>query len=222
MEESEVRISYETIYEMLRNEKQRDDLQKLPGTFFKDAVEYLTEKKKILNSENHDLFTESELEKTRVQINNIRRMVKELFDRREKKLIILAMNLSRTENAVYDKSVLLDKEKEYMINLSNLLKKYRENVVKRVSNGFLPQDLNINIASTPTQVKPTPQETKPVQDTQGAQPGNKSVRFIRPVPKFIGPDGKVFGPYEPEDMASLPEKIVMILVKKGRAENVNV
>ena len=120
-DEQEVRITYETIYEMLRNEKHKDDLQKLPKTFFSDAAEYLEEKNKILANNNKDLFTDSELEKTRVQINNIRRMIKELLDRSEKKLIILAMNLARTENAVYDKNLLLDQEREYLRNISKRL-----------------------------------------------------------------------------------------------------
>jgi DNA replication initiation complex subunit (GINS family) len=223
MADEEIRITYETIYEMLRNEKQRDDLTKLPKTFFSDAVEYLEEKKKILNAENQDLFSEAELEKTRVQINNIRRMLKDLFDRREKKLIILAMNLSRTENVVYDKSVLLDKEIEYLDHISKLLRNYRENVVKRVSNGFMPNNLNFGITLSPvTQKTGTTNAVGTAQPKLEVMPkDNKSVRFIHAVPKFVGPNGKVFGPYEPEDMASLPEKIVYVLVKKGRAEEVN-
>ncbi len=44
------------------------------------------------------------------------------------------------------------------------------------------------------------------------------VRFISAVPKFVGPELEVYGPFEPEDMASLPKKMANILVKKGRAE----
>lgn len=223
--EEDVRITYETIYDMLRNEKQRDDLQKLPSSFFIDTSEYLEEKKKILNNENQDLFTESELEKTRVQINNIRRMIKEILDRREKKLIILAMNLARTENAVYDHSVLMDTEKNYLFSISELFKRYRENVVKRAANGIMPKDIGSTIVphtmgSSSTPLVKAEQGTsvpKPAESTAG----NQLVRFIHSVPKFMGPGGNVFGPYESEDMANLPEKIVKVLVNKGRAELIN-
>ncbi|PLW80024.1 hypothetical protein C0585_05030 [Candidatus Woesearchaeota archaeon] len=214
----EVRITYETLYEMLRNEKQKDELQKLPLTFFTDVTEYLEEKKKILNNENKDLFTESELEKTRVQINNIRKMIKELFDRREKKLIILAMNMSRTENMVYDKSLLLDTEKKYFVSISNLFKSYRDNIVKRISNGLIPKDMKQEVLPEEDSGEKPKEQVKKVSDM--VPKDYKLVRFLYPVPKFVGPDGNVFGPYEPEDMANLPEKVVGVLVRKGRAEEI--
>ncbi|MEK6614689.1 MAG: hypothetical protein AABZ32_01045, partial [Bacteroidota bacterium] len=47
-----------------------------------------------------------------------------------------------------------------------------------------------------------------------------SVRFIKPVPKFLGPELESYGPFEPEDIASLPSQIARILVGKGRAERI--
>ena len=46
-------ITYETVYETLRKEKFKNDLQQLEETFFNDVVKYLEERKKsLLSSES--------------------------------------------------------------------------------------------------------------------------------------------------------------------------
>jgi len=48
----------------------------------------------------------------------------------------------------------------------------------------------------------------------------KSVRFIKPVPKFLGPELETYGPFEEQDIASLPSKVANILIRKERAEEI--
>ena len=45
-----IRLTLETLYDILRNEKKREDLQKLEGTFFHDVVAYLGEKQELLKN----------------------------------------------------------------------------------------------------------------------------------------------------------------------------
>ena len=47
----EVIITYDTLYEILRREKYRPELQSLEPTFFKDVTKYIEEKKSILDSQ---------------------------------------------------------------------------------------------------------------------------------------------------------------------------
>ena len=49
--ETEVIITYDTLYEILRREKTRQELQDLNKTFFKDVTKYIEEKSSILNSQ---------------------------------------------------------------------------------------------------------------------------------------------------------------------------
>ena len=49
MEETkEFNISYTTLFELLRREKDREELQKLQKTFFEDVKSYIQEKQKNL------------------------------------------------------------------------------------------------------------------------------------------------------------------------------
>ena len=47
-ESKEVAITFETIYEILRREKNKEDLQRIDNDFFQDVLNYLKEKQQIL------------------------------------------------------------------------------------------------------------------------------------------------------------------------------
>jgi DNA replication factor GINS len=52
--------------------------------------------------------------------------------------------------------------------------------------------------------------------------GHKVVRFIKPVPAIMGVDMKKYGPFHPEDVASLPEDNAENLIRKGFAKMVEI
>ena len=58
-ESKEVAITFETIYEILRREKNKEDLQRIDNDFFQDVLNYLKEKQQIyLDSlKKTDLFS---------------------------------------------------------------------------------------------------------------------------------------------------------------------
>ena len=53
-----IKITLETLYDILRNEKKREDLQKLESTFFIDVISYMREKQAFLatKKDEDDLF----------------------------------------------------------------------------------------------------------------------------------------------------------------------
>ena len=48
----------------------------------------------------------------------------------------------------------------------------------------------------------------------------KLVRFIYTVPKFVGNDLNTYGPFESENLASLPLKVADVLIKRKRAQEI--
>ena len=122
-------ITYETVYETLRKEKFKNDLQQLEETFFNDVVKYLEERKKsLLSSESKDsIFASENIIKTKKQIENIQKIISELYERRETKLIQLALTASRT-NYPQDSSSMTFEEKKLYFDLVNKLNNYRENI----------------------------------------------------------------------------------------------
>jgi len=54
------------------------------------------------------------------------------------------------------------------------------------------------------------------------KPKKIMLRFIREIPAIVGSDMKTYGPFEPEDITTLPLENARILIKKGVALEVEV
>lgn len=198
----EVIITYETLYELLRREKSRQEIQKLDKDFFNDVVKYIKDKKNILESQKSkdNIFAAKEIERTKKQLESIYRVLKELYEKRENKIITLALLNSR-DNSNIDTSLLLSDEIKFYENVKNNLNLYRKNILFNLLDGKLP------VLEEPKVIK---------SDFQN----RVLVRFINPVPKFVGSNGFVYGPFEEEDVANLPEDIAKLLIENGRVEEV--
>ena len=48
------------------------------------------------------------------------------------------------------------------------------------------------------------------------------IRITRKVPHFLGVDGKEYGPYEPEDICTVPHQNARILIIKGAAQLIEI
>ena len=205
----EVVITYETLFELLKRERERSDLQKLEPTFFSDTVNYIREKKKILDAKGDSPFAHDEKKKTERQLDNIYKILKELYERREKKIISLALDKSRTKSNLIDTTALLKEERVIYDALTSLLDTYRDAIIYSVINEKMPfmQDIEI----------------KPKVDFRSAldlQKLTKLVRFTHQVPKFVGPELEEYGPFESEDIANLPAEIAEVLIDKGKVEEI--
>ena len=207
----EVVITYETLFEILKRERERTDLQKLEPAFFSDTINYIKDKKKILEAKSEDsVFAPEERKKTERQLENIYKIVKELYERREKKIISLATDKSRTRSNLIDASGLLKEEKVFFDALTNMLDNYREAILFAVLNEKMPFMQSLD-------------EKKPTELFRSAielKKPTRLVRFTSHVPKFVGPELEEYGPFEEEDIANLPVEIADVLINKAKAEEI--
>ncbi len=213
MEESkeEVTITYETLYELLRREKERSELQSLDGSFFNNVLRYLKDKQAIIDKQQTDLFSSEEKRKTQEQLNNIKKILNELYNRREKKIISIAIDKSKNKASIIDNSVFLKEEKELFDNIVRVLDMGRKNILFNIMDLKEPIALG-SIDVEKKGVKPEKEEKK--KDT-------KLVRFLSAVPKFVGKELEEYGPFEEEDIASLPIEIANVLINKRRVEEIS-
>lgn len=218
MPEKEINISYESLFELLRREKNRDELQQLNGEFFQSVIDYLIEMKMKLEDlkQKADLQSVDEKARTQKQLDNVKKIISELYERREKKVIDMAINKSRTSTNIVDTSNLLAEEKILFDALVDVLNTGRKDILTRLLSHELPK--------LEAQELPKVEAKKETEHLENAVENNKGdaenlmIRFTAAVPKFVGPELEIYGPFEPEDMASLPKEIADVLVKKNRAE----
>ena len=199
---SDITITYETVYELLRKEKYETELQLLPQTFFNDVIEYIKEKQTILDSQRaqKSIFSK-EAEKTEKQIQNVKKILRELYEKRENKIVQLALFSSRTSISQEYQNMLLE-EQEFFNLLLNLLNTYRTGILFNLINLKLPS------ISLPKDIKTENKEK------------SKLVRFLYPVPRFIGEDLNIYGPFNEEDIANLPSRAANVLINKKRAQEI--
>ncbi|MGM5480425.1 MAG: hypothetical protein ACQESC_03110 [Nanobdellota archaeon] len=130
----EVHITYETLFDLLRKERSLEELQSLDSSFWKYVIDYIQDRKSTLDSSRP-----GEQEKIKVQLQNIKRILKEIYERRERKIINLALNVIRSDAMDYvDTKNMLAEEKSLFNEALTLFKKYKSNVLLNVFDDKLP------------------------------------------------------------------------------------
>ena len=214
----EVKITYETLYEILRREKSKDELQKLDESFFRDVLEYLKEKTQMLQDAagKFDMFSVEERDNTQIQLHNIKKILKELYERREKKIIEMALNKSKTNSNIIDTSNLLAKEHELYNKTVKTLDSFRKDILFSLLEMKAPVTAEFKDVQPP-EPEQTPSPEKTPEPVPKPDPAFVKVRFLQKVEQFVGKELELYGPFEPETAAELPKEIADILINKGSA-----
>jgi len=205
MEGKEIIITYDTLFDLARRERYRSELQALEKSFFADVIKYLNEKQAILKSqeEKNSVFSETEAEKTRTQIVNAKKILKDLYDRREAKILQAALFHSRDGSKPQDFTGMLPDEVHLLEALEKTLVKFRHEIL----HSLLACRHN----------EPKALEPKPLKTEEGKEEQDNRLKIKCSVPEFVGPDMKAYGPFSEGDKVKLPDNIAEMLVKNGHA-----
>ncbi len=196
---TEINLTFETLFEILRIEKSKGDLQELPLNFIDDLRMYLTEKLSIATSEQ---LNPSEKQLAERQFKQALRIVEELLVVRQRKLLELARIKALSAIPELTMPYLLEGEQE-------LLKSVVEQL--RASKKKLYAKIFPDLEKAPS-VK-TAKQVKKRQQTGGL----KRIIFLTAVPRFVGTELETYGPFFKGQQAELPEKIAEVLIRRGRA-----
>lgn len=189
-------ITHEILYEILTREKSRQEIQKIDPNFFQQLSSYLEEKELILSSQKEKNSFPEEIRKTEKQLKTIKQLADEIIERRKRKTLDLALLNSRASASIKTKNLLPKEESLY----SSLLASLKQFSIKD------------------KQGEKENEEAKALKNENQENNNTTLIRFIHAVPKFVGTDNNVYGPFTKEDIANLPEQTANILIKKNRAE----
>ncbi len=229
---SKVSVTYEALFDLVIREKSRDELQSLHLNFFADLAGYLNEKRSIVS-----LHSAEEKERATRQLQNINRLIRELYDRREKKIINMALARSRAAADIIDTTALLAEERAMFDSIVSQLDLFRNAVLNSLLEAKTPSlDSQYKQAGAETLAAASriisSQATSAISGTNfpagtgestaaaAATATTRLVRFLHPVPRFVGTELEVYGPFDQEDIANLPREIAEVLITKGRAEEI--
>src|SRR3989344_2999548 len=210
-----IKITLETLYDILRNEKKRGELQNLENTFFIDVVSYVREKQALLQEKekSSNIFAAGEKDKLEYELRSIRRILKEIYELRENKIIDIALNKSKTRSELIDTGAMLREEKEFYENILDRFNHARQQILFPLFKGELP-----GMADYPAPKKMV--VTEPIEENKPATVEKTKIRFIHPTPSFVWKDLKVYGPYDIGEETEMFPEVAELLVRKKRAEKV--
>jgi DNA replication initiation complex subunit (GINS family) len=202
-------MTYEKLYDLLRKEKYSQELQKVDENFFRSIIKYLEEKSAIIDAQkSKDSIFAGEIEKTEKQLVNVKKIVKELYEKRENKIMQLALFSSRIKERDVP-PVLLPEERKLFLEVLEVLNRFRGSVLESVIEKKVPSVPE----SKPKDIKRTEEDSEKASEL-------KVVRLLHPVPQFVANDLNIYGPFEEEDTSVLPKKTANVLIKKKRAEEI--
>ncbi len=249
MSEKDMVITYEKLFEFLRLEKNREELQKLDSDFFDLVLKYLCTKQESFESKQSQqlLFERDEKEKARLEIENVKKILKDLYDRREKKILNMALNKSRSGISLVNMGAMLPSEQGLFSKINLTLSQFREDTLFKIVSGknickeFKPQTDQDNQKETETTQsedsdgavhghfkqsetqEAQSEETKELKTTPFLNESTanlKKVRFLASIEEVIGPDLQIYGPYDSGAVKELPSELAAVLVKNQQAEEV--
>ncbi len=113
-------ITFELIRKIQRDEQNNPKLTKLPENFYEKVNAYLQQKRK------------TDERRSGLELKNIERLVEDIFNRRERKILNLVLISARTEIPPEN---LIDEEKQLFESVVNLIKERRENTLNKLLEG---------------------------------------------------------------------------------------
>lgn len=179
-------LNYERLFDILREERNNIKLQLLSPNFYSKASEYL----KLKSGSSED------------QLKNAKRIIEDIYQRREKKVLTLALSKSRTKSNLIDTGNLLPEENLFFKQTVILLDHFREDILGKVFSGKIEET----------------EEIEEIPEAEPETPKAVKLKFLKYTDKFVGPDLDILGPFEEGDFADLPAESANLLILKGLAE----
>jgi len=184
---------YQELYDAWKREKLSRDLQAIPKHFYEKAADHVRKLKEAQRMMDNKTMKARLL---RQELENSRRLLSEIVAARFQKML---NSLHMSEKPIPTAFLTLQEEDIYraLLEASSQLSRLKRN---------LSEGKQIPVA--PSIVRDMPQKIL--------------VRFACEIPAIVGVDLKTYGPFKPEDIASLPAENATALIHQGAAVRVEV
>jgi DNA replication factor GINS len=207
---------YDQLFAAWKRETEDPTLGGLEPDFYVRLTEYLAHIKEDKGALDNKSVKVKLLEH---EARNVERMLEELLSMRYRKIL---KTITRMHRAPIE--LLTTEEAKMCQNLVSFENAYTE-FAKNLMQGQQTQITVTITQPTLTQATPTPQTptAKPELKPQTHVTHKRlTLRFIKSIPAIMGADLKSYGPFNAEDVATLPALNAQILIKQGLAVAVEV
>ena len=190
----------------LQKEKEKKTLQNLQKDFYVKVSELLKKYKKQLEAYKSDSKEYREIITT---MDRLKETLSELINIRISKIINNTLLEVKEDLNIISEDFLEEEEKLLYSLVKKILKSYKENIQNRIINGeeidinkFF-SDININISLYQNKID------------------KKIVIIKNQLPKIVGPNGKIYGPFKVGDIIILNNNFAEKLENTGIGKTIN-
>lgn len=196
-----MRTRYTRLHEAWKNETQKKELQNISDNFLHEMKNYVNQ----LNKTSTEKGTLSgNLTRTERQYAN--QLLSELREKRLDKIIKSELN-----GLPIDAKAMTPEEQQLHSNIRQLISGYRQGTeISQPSTQIKPRTVK----------KPVEKESPDVKPPSDEEMEMMLVRFVQPLPAIMGIDMKAYGPFQPEELATIPRQNAENLIKRGVAKKV--
>ena len=189
-------ITYELLRKIQADERGSSALSRLPPDFYDSVREMIAERKARLAKS----FSLSEAR----EFENTLKVLRGIYALREQKMLLRALAAA---GGARDGSALSPEEKWAFDDITRVLEK---------SKGWFEKLLEGEESEVPAGREEKAEKHAAREEKKEHK--QVMVKFLMPVPEFVGADGKKYGPYEAGQGAELPAAEAALLIKRKAAE----
>ena len=197
-----MRTRYTRLHQAWENETKREELQNIPDDFLHEMKNYVNQLNKT--TANPDTLSGNLTQTERRYANQL---LRELTETRLDKII-----KSEVNGLPVNAQAMTPEEQKLHSSLRQLLTSYRQGSDIPVPQKQSPPQPRVS----PPMKEPTPPPKTEEKDTELVL-----VRFLQPLPAIMGIDMKAYGPFQPEELATIPRQNAENLIKRGIAKTVD-
>lgn len=201
-------MDVKTLREIQRKEKMSPYLQDLGKDFYLELGGYLADTLGGLKEAKKG--DTSILALRLAEFENIKNIISDLYETRERKIVSSALYYVKSGDAVEAKN-LVREEEEVLKKIVELLRSRRREVLDKVLGG----------EGLAQESKPGKKEEKKTLPQPSAKQEFLTVRLLKDLPPLVGVDGRVYGAFKTEDLVSIPRANAETLINRGVAEKVD-
>jgi hypothetical protein len=189
----------------LQKEKEKKTLQNLQKDFYVKVSELLKKYKKQLEAYKSD---SKEYRQVVATIDRLKESLSELINIRISKIINNTVLEVKEDLNIISEDFLEEEEKLLYSLIKKILKSYKENIQNRIING---EEIDINKFFSDININVSYQN----------KIDKKIVTIKNQLPKIVGPNGKIYGPFKVGDIIILNNNFAEKLENTGIGKIVN-
>ncbi len=222
--ESADAFTYSDIYELLRAEKNASDLEPLTVETLVKIAQYIANKCELLERQPGGTFSNAkERSKILSEIDNAQQALRDMFERRQRKVINRAIFSVRTESRLKDTTNMLDFEVKMYEALLKIVESANRSMMTvlegKCVTGAPSSALKLVDKSLSEDAISTPDaEGKDLKAENQQQV--QQIKFLDAIPELVDTDLAKHGPFEAGDIGSLPIELASLLVRQGKAAKI--